>query len=487
MKRAKVKDKIFLTMLVALAFFSFALPSFADAPRIEVEFETNPLFGESDVVPGDVIEKWVKVTNNTDEAKNVITEAINQSGCDGGVCLADEMNLEIKDTATILYTGSFSDFLDAGEVLLGPLGAGEMKQYDFRVYFGDTADNETQKLSFSFDLLVGFEGEGGGGGADTCVENCDDNQAPASPGGSGGGGGNGPTLPRGLLISNEQALVSVNPPNGSAIISWDTDYNSTSQVIYGLSSSGPYTIDLNDPSGNFGYPFGSVEDPTKVKNHSVTLTGLIVGETYSYRVVSHASPPTISYEHTFTVLPDTEAKQGSGASPALSEEDGIGGSLEDVVLEDVSDSGDDTDTSESDLYGALGVNTTAGTQDSGEKQNGEKEKDPDSTGKSKTIQNLASVAFSLPTYFNLSDACWFSILFLLLLIFVAQKIWQYVAKRNNKNKDLTQILLFWIISLFLLLLVSYFFNLLCSPYPLVAFLLILILIYLVSFVFSKKF
>jgi hypothetical protein len=85
-------------------------------------------------------------------------------------------------------------------------------------------------------------------------------------------------------------------------VSWTTNIPATSQVIYGLTSGGPYNLDMSAP--NFGYPFSTTEEDlnvNKTTNHNVNILGLPLG-TYSYRVVSRASPATIGYEYHFVAV-----------------------------------------------------------------------------------------------------------------------------------------------------------------------------------------
>jgi hypothetical protein len=175
-------------------------------------------------------------------------------------------------------------------VSLGRLSAGATKQYDMSVQFpvGED-DNDYQEKSAGFDLLVGFRGEEGQGGG--------------SGGNGGGGGGGGVVLPPGLQIQNEATIVQ---SDNSITVSWTTNYHSFGHVIYGIDTGTPYALDLS--LSNFGYPHGTPSDPSisghvdtaQSLNHSFTLSGLEPG-TYRYRVVSHASPPTVGYERTFTV------------------------------------------------------------------------------------------------------------------------------------------------------------------------------------------
>ncbi|MEK7165588.1 MAG: hypothetical protein AAB874_02145 [Patescibacteria group bacterium] len=190
----------------------------------------------------------------------------------------------------VLYDDTLSNFFNAGEVVLTNLSANTDTTYDFTVGFDSAANNNYQEKNLGFDLLIGFEGQGG--------EQTDDGQFSVSSGSSSslalGGGGSGGGY-QGLLISNDGSpLVSGN----DVIITWNTSYYSTSQVIFGPESGAPYNLNIASP--NFGYASSSPDFLSKVINHSVTLYGLPPGN-YLYRVVSHASPPTISFEHSFVI------------------------------------------------------------------------------------------------------------------------------------------------------------------------------------------
>ena len=83
---------------------------------------------------------------------------------------------------------------------------------------------------FGFTLCVGFVGS---------EPVCGVAFVPPTSGGGGGGSGGGSGTIVKLQISNENAA-----PLGidTATITWDTNRAATSQVVYGLASSGPYTL-----------------------------------------------------------------------------------------------------------------------------------------------------------------------------------------------------------------------------------------------------
>ena len=263
--------------------------AFAISPT--VEFENTPLFGETNFVPGNSVTKWVKLNNNTTEPQRAIVRAIDVVNS-GTFKLGDVVHLVIKEGATVWYDGSFSNFFSKSEVLLEQIPAGQQRTYNFIVSFDSNSSNDYQKSTMSFSLQAGFE-------VPTGDEVITDTTTTIS-GQIGGGGGGTTSGSRHLVISNENVANQAPAGSGIVIATWNTNIPATSQVIYGLASGGPYNINMG--ATYFGYPLGTPEqnlDPNKVINHSVPIS-LLPG-TYAYRVVSRASPPTISYEHQFTV------------------------------------------------------------------------------------------------------------------------------------------------------------------------------------------
>ena len=292
----KHKIKLNSTGVLLLFMGNIFLPSlaYADESSLVVEFEKDPLFSEANFLPGNEISRFVKVTNNTADAKDIIVEAINTSDPDE---LGDKLEIGIWESGLQVYgTSTLSDFFSEGSIFLSSLAGGETTtQYDFVISFETGADNSYQTKSLGFDVLIGFRGDEG-------IENIEE-ESPGGSGGGGGVGGNGPlVIPPGLSILNESE-TSTDTATTSATISWQTSYKSTSRVVYGTS---PGVFDFGNPP-DYGYSdstseFDTPANPMGVFNHAVELNGLTPGITYYYRSISHASPPTISREHSFTTL-----------------------------------------------------------------------------------------------------------------------------------------------------------------------------------------
>ncbi|MDP2651399.1 MAG: fibronectin type III domain-containing protein, partial [bacterium] len=153
-------------------------------------------------------------------------------------------------------------------------------------------DNDYMGKMLGFDLCIGFSG-GNFQCGDTVIGEEHDTDGNSEGGGGSISGTGGGSIQ--LVVENESATFL---DGGNVVIEWDTNKFATSQVVYGPAVDGPYTLDINLP--NLGYPSSTTEDPAKVTEHSVTLTGLPPG-TYLYRVVSRASPASVSEERSFAI------------------------------------------------------------------------------------------------------------------------------------------------------------------------------------------
>jgi len=277
-----------------------ALPVYATDP-LTVIFESNPLFSEINFLPGDSVDGDVTVTNNTGTAQNIYIESVNGYDPDG---LGSQLYLKVFENAGTVYQDELDDFLSAGPVPLSSLDAGTTATYTFEVSFINSEDNSYQGKTLGFDLCIGFSG-----GAFQCGDTVI--SPPSNPGGGptiipgGGGGGSGTSGQFVQLVIFGEIISSISAgdldvANGTATIEWDTNLLATSQVIFGPVPPGGYVLNTNILP-NLGYPLGTIENGTKVLHHTVVLNGLVGGQTYVYRVVSRASPPTVSVEHTFTM------------------------------------------------------------------------------------------------------------------------------------------------------------------------------------------
>jgi hypothetical protein len=111
------------------------------------------------------------------------------------------------------------------------------------------------------------------------------------------------TLDDNSLIISGEALTDATI--NSVTVNWTTSHPATSRVVY---DTVPHTILGAAP--NYGYGLSTVEDPTLVTTHSVTITGLVAGTTYYFRPVSHGSPEVVGTE----VDTNTSSNGGGGGN-----------------------------------------------------------------------------------------------------------------------------------------------------------------------------
>jgi hypothetical protein len=187
------------------------------------------------------------------------------------------------------------------------VSAGESNNYNIILSFDQDARNKYQNKTINFDFIITVEQVGGNGNGGGQV---------VIPGGGGGSG-----TPPGLSIYNES---DINASSTSATITWNTSYDATSRVIYDVISG---VFDFS--AGEMSYGYADYRDGDDVYGsgkgtyHKITLTGLTSGTTYYYRCVSHASPATISQEHSFATLTKEESLKKEEAEKDKEKEEGI--------------------------------------------------------------------------------------------------------------------------------------------------------------------
>jgi len=292
----KLLPKIIIFSLLAILSspVSVLAASSSSSPELLVSFSPDPLFSGSNFMPGDTITSSIDVTNLSQETKPVAIEAINISDSDN---MASVLGFSISESSTTLFSGTLKDFFDSGETYLSDLSSGGSTTYDLDLVFQTSAGDTWQGKSLqNFDILVGFQGEGGG----------------ENGGGGGGSGGGGGGQPRGLTIFNE---AEINVTETTATITWQTNYHSTTRLVYS-SETEPHTFDYSS-TPNYGYVHSTVEKdtpagPSGVTFHQVFISGLTPGTTYYYRAISHASPDTVGGQQNFVTLASSEKEKDPG-------------------------------------------------------------------------------------------------------------------------------------------------------------------------------
>lgn len=149
----------------------------------------------------------------------------------------------------------------------------------------------------------------------------------------------------GASTSAEETL----PPTefGSVEIVWNTNVETSSQVVYGLTAGGPYRVNL--AKANFGFPFATAKIETKVKNHSVSLPNLIIGASYSLRVVSAGEDLTFGPEYRFRLNPDGSVTEEGTFGSEIAVRGESGETVEDFIEANISLKGADLSASTTEI------------------------------------------------------------------------------------------------------------------------------------------
>ncbi|NTW89628.1 MAG: hypothetical protein HGB37_01810 [Candidatus Moranbacteria bacterium] len=220
---------------------------------------------------------------------------------DGGIQSAGVGNAEFENNFSLTVTGGYPESWSQDRVHMVTLGynGNTVTVYldgEELGYFTDTTNNQT-------GTGIGLVGDGGG---DFFVLGTKVTQAlPVFLAAGAEPDTNPPTL----------SLISVNPAETTAAVSWTTDEEANSFVEYGLT----------DTYGN------TASSVSMTMSHTLALSGLTAGTTYHYRVASTdaSSNTATSEDATFTTDPEGSTPEevvfhttGATFSPILTVADG---------------------------------------------------------------------------------------------------------------------------------------------------------------------
>ena len=127
-----------------------------------VTFPSSPFFHETNLVPGDVVNKSLTIKNSGTLARMVAVKADQVSRSPASnPNLDDALNLKISESSNTLYGPTqLNNFLNDtntdGTILYSVINPSQTKNYDFNVVFPTSASNEYQARSVEFDLHVGY-------------------------------------------------------------------------------------------------------------------------------------------------------------------------------------------------------------------------------------------------------------------------------------------------------------------------------------------
>ena len=450
-----------ILLTLGLCFFGLS-PVYAQVTPF-VDFTPDKLFEEVNFLPGDIAEGVVDVANRTGEAQEIITEATNITDNEG---LSSALVLTIKQGSVILYQDTFDDFLSSGEILLSPISIGGGVTYTYTIVFGEEVTNY-QGATLGFDICVGFLGGSMNCGETEISEESDTEEVIPIASSSGGGGGGGDYL----RILNERVTEKTIEPlgGGTVMVEWNTNIWATGQVVYGP-ASGHYALDMND--SRFGYPFASLEVTSKTRDHKILLTGIDVDMVYKYRVISRASPATVSHQHIFAVMP-------------------VGGSIDlnDIIFDgesvgsDYYKYGGEVDTFDT-THQLAALSSTQGSLDieqdnsievdkgqSDDKEGADTEERQTEGG---VVYNTASVFEMIPHELEGLFECTVALIMSILVIIM----FVYIMTKNVYDEDNTKHLLSWMFGVIVAIVIMYILDYTCAIWALLVIFVLLFTVYL---------
>ena len=274
-----MNNNIIKLFIVSLGLSLFTVSSVFAQGSVTVDFEYDPLFEEANFLPGDSVTRYVEVTNDTGETKDIGVKLINFSDPDN---LGDQTNMRIYEGTTDYFDDTLTVLSNQSDgVALSSLSNGQTIKYYFEAIFNPTSDNDYQGKQMGFDIVMGtMNGEENGGPVFTSL--------------------GGTVIIPGLRIFNEEEKGI---EETSATVTWQTNLDATSQIIYSSVDEG-HTLDINNPPlYGYAHAYPVPEDSSIKTGHEIILLGLDSCTDYYYRIVAKTSSsgkPTISEEFSFT-------------------------------------------------------------------------------------------------------------------------------------------------------------------------------------------
>ncbi len=163
-------------ILITILGLMVGLSANAAPVNFDIQFEQDPLFKNANFMPGDNIDRYIQVTNNTLDSAPAYIWATNVTDKDG---MGDVLHLTVKEGTTTIYQDTLANFFSLDNLYLSDIAAGNTVTYILDVYFEEQTRNDYQEKSVGFDISIGFEQIGddgeiyithGGGGS--CGDDC---------------------------------------------------------------------------------------------------------------------------------------------------------------------------------------------------------------------------------------------------------------------------------------------------------------------------
>lgn len=166
LKKLLYAAKPYLLLLLVFSFLAiFAIKSSRAADQTITCLEggcsgiSGALFNETNLTPGSVITRSLKVENNYSQERNFAVEIDDASFSDSTPSLSTMLTLKVKEEESgseVYGPKTLEEWKNDGSVFLSKVPAGGVRNYDFEVKLADV-DNDYQGTSLTFDLRFGFE------------------------------------------------------------------------------------------------------------------------------------------------------------------------------------------------------------------------------------------------------------------------------------------------------------------------------------------
>jgi hypothetical protein len=240
---------------------------------------------------------------------------------------------------------------------------------------------------------------------------------------------------------------------------------------------------------------GTAEDPIKVIHHSVLLTGLEIGETYVYRVVSRASPPTVGFQYSFILTENGIVATGPGGilgggsggsggqggdSSGVLPPGGDGGSTGGVGGSgDGSGGNNSTSSGGSGTGGDSGGNNSTSSGGSGTGGDSVGSGDGGSTTTPTTNSQVATAGLlDFPDSFLGWLECFGLLMLFIVIIYIAWILW----RKNNDNHPIKGLSnyrnIFFFVGSLISILIAYLLGWICTITPLIIVAIVSLILYL---------
>lgn len=114
---------------------------------------TLPLFNESDLAPGFSNSQTLTVINNRSNGCNLLFKLNSNSSSN---LLSSVQSISLVSDSTVWYSGSLNNLFDKKNHQLGHIDTNQYKDYQWTVSINQSAGNEYQQLSNSFNIDFNF-------------------------------------------------------------------------------------------------------------------------------------------------------------------------------------------------------------------------------------------------------------------------------------------------------------------------------------------